>query len=156
MRMVEWRTGRATGRPENRGGETAGRRAAVAIPAEFGRPVAWTAAAALATFLAVLAFGLVGTVGEANAATQGSLALLQSFNPDAAAKNILKGFAMFIALVAIFVAVGRFARGAMMQGFGVLLGGGILFAIALAPDSLSEFGGWVLEQFGLGLIPFGF
>lgn len=106
----------------------------------------WLTAAAL---LATVAFALLSYAGEAHAATAGSLALLQNFDPEGAAKDILKAFAFFIALIAIFVAVGRFARGAMMQGFGVLLAGGILFAVAAAPESLLGFGQWTLEQFGL-------
>ena len=103
----------------------------------------------LAALLSVLGFSLVVMVAEAHAATQTSVALLQSFNPEGAAKGILKAFAYFIALVAIFMAVGRFMRGATMQGVGMLLGGGVLFALAFAPDSLLSFGQWVLEQFGL-------
>lgn len=133
-----------------RGGEAVEARAAAEPGTVWEGTALARVAALLATLAAFAAFGLTAAAGQADAAP--SVALLQ-FNPEGAAENILDGFAMFIALVAIFVAVGRFARGAMMQGFGVLLGGGILFAIALAPKTLSEFGTWVLEQFGLGLIP---
>lgn len=123
--------------------------AAPAAPARPGLRGGWRALLLFAAAVAAtLALGVLAMAQDAEAATQ--VLALQSFDPEGGAKNILRGFAFFIALAAIFGAVGRFMRGATMGGVGMLAGGAVLFALAIAPESLLSFGQWTLQQLGLG------
>lgn len=96
----------------------------------------------LALLAVMVAAGVVTVVSPAAAQS--------SFDPQGAALEIITIVGFFI-LVLVFVAAAmKGFRGAIVPALGLLVVGGLLFALSSDPELLGEVGNWVLGLFGIG------